>query len=90
MTKKVPPPNYGKSARMVAFATAIKKARQAKGWSQRDLMEALGCADIKVVQNLEQGRIGTTLFRVFQICDVLGIEINWEVSCVAENSTSAD
>lgn len=57
---------------MVKTETTIKKLREAKGYTQKDLAKALGIS-IKTLQNWEQGRSRTPeyVIRLLPILDIV-------------------
>lgn len=57
---------------MIKTETTIKKLREAKGYTQKDLAKALGIS-IKTLQNWEQGRSRTPeyVIRLLPILDIV-------------------
>lgn len=70
--------DYARSPMLQGFAFAIKQARTAKGMTQLDLAAVTGLSP-ETIRVIEQARAGTTLYRVFHLCEVLGITPQWEV-----------
>src|SRR5258708_20029936 len=62
-----------------AFASrvgeAVRRARQAHGWTQAQLAEAAGFSP-NYIARLERGELGPSLFVASQLCDTLRIDVN--------------
>lgn len=54
---------------------AVRRARQACGWTQAQLAEAAGFSP-NYVARLERGELGPSLFVAHQLCDALGIDVS--------------
>jgi len=53
---------------------AVRRARQACGWTQAQLAEAAGLS-ANYVARLERGELGPSLFVANQLCSTLGIPV---------------
>jgi transcriptional regulator with XRE-family HTH domain len=62
-----------------AFAAAVgesvRRARQARGWTQVQLAEAAGLSP-NYVARLERGELGPSFFVANQLCETLDINVN--------------
>jgi ribosome-binding protein aMBF1 (putative translation factor) len=62
-----------------AFAASVgegvRRARQARGWTQVQLAEAAGLSP-NYVARLERGELGPSFFVANQLCESLGIDVN--------------
>jgi ribosome-binding protein aMBF1 (putative translation factor) len=62
-----------------AFASgvgeAVRRARQAHGWTQSELAERAGFSS-NYVARLERGELGPSLFVAHRLCDALGIDVS--------------
>jgi ribosome-binding protein aMBF1 (putative translation factor) len=61
------------------FATgvgeAVRRARQAHGWTQSELAERAGFSS-NYVARLERGELGPSLFVAHRLCETLGIDVS--------------
>lgn len=62
---------------------AIRRARKAHGWTQRDVSERTNLR-IATISSLENGEAGTKLATLFSVMTVLGLEMS-----IVERSKSA-
>jgi transcriptional regulator with XRE-family HTH domain len=53
---------------------AVRRARQAMGWTQLQLAENAGFSS-NYIARLERGELGPSLFVAHQLCGALGIEV---------------
>ncbi|HEY3820384.1 MAG TPA: helix-turn-helix transcriptional regulator [Polyangiaceae bacterium] len=54
---------------------AVRRARQACGWTQAQLAEAAGFS-ANYIARLERGELGPSLFVANQLCSTLGIPVS--------------
>ncbi len=54
---------------------AVRRARQALGWTQAQLAEAAGFSP-NYIARLERGELGPSLFVASQLCDALRIDVS--------------
>lgn len=59
----------------VAVGEGVRRARQARGWTQVQLAEAAGLSP-NYVARLERGELGPSFFVAHQLCDSLQIDVN--------------
>jgi HTH-type transcriptional regulator/antitoxin HigA len=60
---------------LAGLATLLVKARIARGWTQRQLADALGMAEQQVQRYEANGYRATSLARLCDIADALGVRI---------------
>jgi HTH-type transcriptional regulator / antitoxin HipB len=53
---------------------AVRRARQARGWTQAQLAEAAGFSS-NYIARLERGELGPSLFVANQLCNTLGVDV---------------
>lgn len=60
----------------------IKRLRQERGWSQKDLADKLGYQDRSIISLVEQGKRGIDIDTVVRYADLFGVEptflLGWE------------
>lgn len=65
------------------LAGMIRKAREAKGWSQGDLARAIGYSSRQYICMIESGDVNPPLTALKKMIDVLGMDleqvIDWQV-----------
>jgi transcriptional regulator with XRE-family HTH domain len=59
----------------VVVGEAVRRARQAHGWTQAHLAEMAGFSP-NYIARLERGELGPSLFVANQLCDALGIDVD--------------
>ena len=60
---------------LIAFGKNLKKLRKAKGLTQADLANDLGI-EISQISRIERGVIGTTVWNLYRIANVLEVELD--------------
>ena len=60
---------------LAELATVLVKARVARGWTQRQLADALGVAEQEVQRYEANGYRSTSLARLCDIADALGVRV---------------
>ena len=60
---------------LAELATVLVKARVARGWTQRQLADALGVADQQIQRYEANGYRSTSLARLCDIADALGVQV---------------
>jgi transcriptional regulator with XRE-family HTH domain len=53
---------------------AVRRARQAQGWTQAQLAEHAGFSS-NYIARLERGELGPSLFVAARLCETLGIDV---------------
>jgi len=59
----------------IGVGEGVRRARQARGWTQVQLAEAAGLSP-NYVARLERGELGPSFFVASQLCDSLQIDVN--------------
>jgi len=63
------------AATLAELATVLVKARVARGWTQRQLADALGVAEQQIQRYEANGYRSTSLARLCDIADALGVQV---------------
>ena len=59
----------------IVVGEAVRRARQAHGWTQAHLAETAGFSP-NYIARLERGELGPSLFVANQLCEALGIDVD--------------
>lgn len=66
--------DFAKNGARYAFISAVIAARNARGWSQRDLAEAIGVSQ-PVIARLERGERDPRLSTMVALCEALNLPL---------------
>ena len=70
----VPPPSDDPAAFAAGVGEAVRRARQERGWTQKELAERAGLSP-NYVARLERGELGPSLYVASELCAALGIDV---------------
>jgi ribosome-binding protein aMBF1 (putative translation factor) len=75
-TGSVRPPARANDAKTFAalVGEGVRRARQARGWTQAQLAEAAGFSS-NYIARLERGELGPSFFVANQLCNTLGVDV---------------